>query len=172
MGLSLQAYEDHKEIYGYRRITIYPNHFMNTEVNHKYVYRLMKLLVMKVVMHRKRYRYKPHKPKHIAENILNREFQKEYSAIEVLLTDVTEFKYEKDSKSYLIAILNYRENKIGGFKLSKRNNNALVRDTVNQIEYDIIPCIVVVAFSVPHIDSKKCQEAPNSSKYVTCGQVY
>ena len=52
----------------------------------------MQLLGLKAVIRRKRYRYKPHSPSHVAENILNREFQKEYQPMEVLLTDVTEFK--------------------------------------------------------------------------------
>ena len=137
--LILQVYEDHKGIYGYRRITIYLNHFMNAKVNHKCVYRLMSLLGLKAVIRRKRYRYKRHNPIHIAENVLNREFRKEYPAMGVLLTDVTEFKYGKDSKAYLSAILDYGKNKIVAFKLSKRNNNALVRETVRQIEDDIIP---------------------------------
>lgn len=137
--LILQVYEKHKGIYGYRRITIYLNHFMNAKVNHKCVYRLMKLLNLKAVIRRKRYRYKPHNPAHIADNVLNREFRKDYQSMEVLLTDVTEFKYGENAKAYLSAILDYGENKIVAFKLSKRNDNALVRDTVRQIEDKIIP---------------------------------
>lgn len=139
IDLIIQVYEDHKGIYGYRRMTIYLNHFLDAKVNHKCVYRLMTLLGLKAVIRRKRYTYKPHKPQHVADNTLNREFQKEYKAMEVLLTDVTEFKYSKSSKAYLSAILDYGANKIVAFKLSSHNNNALVRDTVEQIETDIIP---------------------------------
>lgn len=66
-----QVYKEHKGIYGYRRITIYHNYFLNAKVNHKCVYRLMKLLGLKAIIRRKRYAYKPHNPIHIAENILN-----------------------------------------------------------------------------------------------------
>src|SRR5699024_11392514 len=59
--------------------------------------------------------------------------------MEVLLTDITEFKYGVNSKAYFSAILDYGENKIIAYKLSKHNNNALVRDTMTQIENDIIP---------------------------------
>lgn len=59
--------------------------------------------------------------------------------MEVLLNDITEFKYGNHSKAYLSAILDYGENKIVAFKLSKHNNNALVHDTVNQIKDNIIP---------------------------------
>jgi len=105
-------------------------------VNHKCVYRLMRLLG---VIRRKRYTYKPHKPQHLAENILNLAFQEEYKKMEVLLTDITEFKYGTYSKAYFSAILDYGENKIIAYKLSKHNNNVLVRDTMTQIENDIIP---------------------------------
>lgn len=135
----LQVYEDHKGIYGYRRITIYLNHFLGAKVNHKCVYRLMKLAGLKAVIRRKRYAYKPHKPAHVAENILNREFQKAYQPMEVLLTDVTEFKYGQQSKAYLSAVLDYGANKIVAFHLSKENNNALVRDTVHQIKDQLLP---------------------------------
>lgn len=139
MTFILQAYEEHRGIYGYRRMTIYLNHFLQAKVNHKCVYRLMKLAGLKAVIRRKRYNYRPHNPLHVAENILNREFQKEYPPMTVLLTDVTEFKYGKQSKAYLSAILDYGTNKIVAFQLSKHNNNALVRDTVTQIKDQIIP---------------------------------
>src|SRR5699024_3700352 len=134
-----KVYNDHKGIYGYRRMTIFLNHYLNARVNHKCVYRLMRLLELKAVIRRKRYTYKPHKPQHLAENILNRAFQEKYKKMEVLLTDITEFKYGVNSKAYFSAILDYGENKIIAYKLSKHNNNALVRDTMTQIENDIIP---------------------------------
>ena len=134
-----KVYKDHKGIYGYRRITIFLNHYLNAHVNHKCVYRLMRLLELKAVIRRKRYTYKPHKPQHIAENVLDRAFDVNYGAMEVLLTDITEFKYGRNSKAYFSAVLDYGENKIIAYKLAKHNNNALVQNTINQIENDIIP---------------------------------
>ena len=93
----------------------------------------MQLLGLKAVIRRKRYRYKPHPPSHVAENILNREFQKDYHPMEVLLTDVTEFQYGVGAKAYLSAILDYGTKKIVAFQLSKHNNNALVHQTIGQI---------------------------------------
>jgi len=133
------VYNEHKGIYGYRRITIYLNHFLNAKVNHKCIYRLMRMLGLKAIIRRKRYTYKAHTPQHVAENVLDREFQTNYKAMEVLLTDITEFKYGNNSKAYLSAILDYGDNKIVAFKLSHHNNNALVSDTVNQIEDLILP---------------------------------
>ena len=82
--------------------------------------------------------YKPHTSQHVAENVLNREFQSDYKAMKVLLTNIAEFKYVTNSKTYLIAILDYGDNKIVVFKLS-HNNNALVSNTVIQIKDLIMP---------------------------------
>ena len=38
------TYNKFNGIYGYRRITIYLNHYLGAKVNHKCVHRLMKLL--------------------------------------------------------------------------------------------------------------------------------
>src|SRR5699024_12489425 len=85
-------------------------------------------------MRRKRYKYKPHSPQHVAENVLDRAFDVDYKSMEVLLTDITAFKYGSYSKSYLRAILDYGANEIVAFKLSDRNNNALVSITISQIK--------------------------------------
>lgn len=85
----VHTYNKFNGIYGYRRITIYLNHYLDAKVNHKCVHRLMKLLKLKAVIRQKRYNYKPHTPNYVAENILNRAFQEEYKPMEVLLTDVT-----------------------------------------------------------------------------------
>lgn len=142
--LILEAYELTGGIYGYRRMTIYLNHFMGAKVNHKCVYRLMKLLGLQAVIRRKKYQHNPSKPQHVADNILNREFQAEYAPMEVLLTDVTEFKYGEASKAYLSAILDYGAKEIVAYKLSKQNNNALVHDTVTQLNDSLIPTITLI----------------------------
>lgn len=139
MATIVQTYNDYKGIYGYRRMTIYLNYFLQVQVNHKCVYRLMRLAGLKAVIRRKRYTYRPHKPTHVAENILNRAFQTSYPPMTVLMTDVTEFKYGTSAKAYLSAILDYGTNKIVAFQLSKHNNNALVMATVNQIKTQLIP---------------------------------
>src|SRR5690625_8008518 len=69
---------------------------------------------------------------------MNREFQKKYKKMEVLLTDITQFKYGMNSKAYFSAILDYGENKIIAYKLSKHNDNALVQNTITKIEDYII----------------------------------
>ena len=59
--------------------------------------------------------------------------------MQVLLTDITEFKYGDSCKAYLSAILDYGTGKIVAYQLSKRNDNKLVKDTFDQIEEDLIP---------------------------------
>src|SRR5690625_7708671 len=114
-------------------MTIFLNHYLIARVNHKCVYRLMRLLELKAVIRRKRYTYNPHKPQHLAENILNRAFQEKYKKMEVLLTDITEFKYGVNSKAYFSAIFDYGENKIISYKFSKHNNSALLHNTMTHI---------------------------------------
>lgn len=104
IDLFLQVDEKHKGIYGFHRIDIYLNCFLNAKVNHKCVYRLLtKLLELKAVICRKWYIYKLYKKTNFAEGIFNREFRKNYQAIEILLTNVTEFKYGQHFKVYLNA---------------------------------------------------------------------
>src|SRR5699024_11975089 len=62
IDLIQHAYHEHKGIYGYRRMTIFLNYFLNDKVNNKCVYRLMQLLVLKAVIIRKGYTNKPHSP--------------------------------------------------------------------------------------------------------------
>lgn len=54
MATIVQTCDDYKGIYGYRRMTIYLNHFLQALVNHKCVYRLMRLAGLKAVIRRKR----------------------------------------------------------------------------------------------------------------------
>jgi len=138
MDIIQEVYDQHNGIYGYRRMTIYLNHYLGCAVNHKRVYRLMKILGLKAVIRQKRKRYIPHTPQHTAENRLNREFQSDVP-FEKLLTDVTEFKLTNGQKVYLSAILDLGGEKIIAHKLSQSNNNALVNETVIPILDKVIP---------------------------------
>lgn len=117
---------------------IYLNHYLGYKVNHKHIYRLMKMLGLKAVIRRKRKAYDPHKPAYTIENILNRNFKTNHS-LEKLLTDVTEFKLPNGQKAYLSAILNSGANKIIAYELGYSNNNTMVFNTVHQILNQAIP---------------------------------
>src|SRR5699024_3629662 len=96
------------------------------------------------VIRRKQYCYKAHTPSHVAENVLNRAFQEEYKPFEILLTDVTEFKYGTASKAYLSDIYDYGAKKVVAYHLSNRNNNALVQNTCDQITDVIMPAVALM----------------------------
>ena len=133
-GIIHEVYESVQGIYGYRRITIYLNYYRNAKVNHKCIQRLMKLMGLKAVIRKKRYRYKSNTEEYTAANLLNREFKKEYEPMALLLTDITELKYGKGDKAYLSAVLDYGTKKIVAYQISKQNNNQIVKDTFNQIK--------------------------------------
>ena len=71
--LLMEAHNKYKGIYGRLRLCAYVNSKLKFPVNHKRIYRLMKVLKIKSVIRKKRYMRKfiPGKP---AENTLNRNF--------------------------------------------------------------------------------------------------
>lgn len=65
--------QERNGILGYRQITIKLNREHNLKVNHKRIYRLMRILNLKSVCRRKRKSYIQSTPEITAENILNNE---------------------------------------------------------------------------------------------------
>ncbi len=122
------AYQDRNGILGYRQMTIKLNREHNLMVNHKRIYRLMKILQLRSVCRRKRKKYIQSTPEIIAENILNREFTATRFG-EKWLTDVTEMKYGLEQKAHLGAILDLADKSIVAFVLGRSNNNELVFKT-------------------------------------------
>lgn len=123
-----EAYEEKDGILGYRQMTIKLNRECNERINHKRIYRLMRILGLKSVCRRKRYRYVKSTPEVVAENILNRDFTADKTG-QKWLTDVTEFKFGDGQKAYLSAILDLGDRSIVSYALGRSNNNALVFDT-------------------------------------------
>jgi transposase InsO family protein len=124
-------YEDVGGIYGYRRILLTLNRKLDKKLNHKRIYRLMRLMGLKSVIRIKRKSYVKSTPQHIAENLLNRDFTAEGSN-EKWLTDVTEFKYGNGEKAYLSAILDVFDKNIIAYVLGHSNNNSLVFTTLEK----------------------------------------
>jgi len=69
------SYAESSVILGYRQVTIKLNREHNLKVNHKRVYRIMRILGLKSVCRRKRKMYIKSNPEITAENILNRKFE-------------------------------------------------------------------------------------------------
>jgi transposase InsO family protein len=112
-----------------RRLNI--NKILNSNYNHKRIYRLMSSVKLTAVIRRKRKRYIQSTPQITAENILSRKFIAT-KPNEKWLTDVTEFKLSNGTKAYLSAILDLADNSIISYVLGKANNNKLVFDTLDK----------------------------------------
>lgn len=141
-----EAYEEKNGILGYRQMTIKLNRDHNLLVNHKRIYRLMKILGLRSVCRKKRYNYIKSTPEVTAENILNRDFSTKHTC-EKWLTDVTEFKYGEGQKAYLSAILDLGDRSIVSYVIGHSNNNALVFET-----FDLATSIYPEAKPIFHSD--------------------
>lgn len=118
-------------IFGYRQMTLHMNRKFEEELNHKRIYRLMKMAGLRSVIRVKKKQYKRSTPQHVAENILDREFTAE-KPNEKWVTDVTEFKYGQSKKAYLSAIRDLYDGSIVSYVLGHSNNNQLVFKTLDQ----------------------------------------
>jgi putative transposase len=145
-SLIREAYEEKDGILGYRQITIKLYREHELKVNHKRIYRLMKILGLKSVCRKKKYNYKKSTPEITAENILNRDFNAN-NICEKWLTDVTEFKYGDSHKAYLSAILDLGDKSVVSFVIGHSNNNALVFET-----FDLANAINANAKPIFHSD--------------------
>lgn len=125
---------------GYRRIRDDLERYHNINVNDKRVLRICRKKNIKSTI-----KYTNNgctrravNPQHIAENILNREFNAD-APNKKWLIDVTEFKYYIGSqvhKIYLSAILDLYDRRIVSFVIGDSNNNALVFDTFDKAVKD------------------------------------
>ena len=115
---------------GYRRMTMFINHFNQTNYSVKKIHRLMNISGVKAKIRRTRPGYHKSTPEITAENILNRDFTAT-KPNEKWLTDVTEFKYG-NKKCYLSAILDLYDRSIVGYVIGHSNNNELVFKTFDQ----------------------------------------
>ena len=89
--------------FGYRQMILHMNRQFKEKLNHKRLYRLMKVAGLRSIIRTKNKRYKRFTPEQVAENRLNREFTAE-KPNEKWVTDVMEFKYGQSRKVYLSAI--------------------------------------------------------------------
>lgn len=125
----MTLYEKVEGTFGYRQLTLHMRRQTEKQINHKRVYRLMKIRGIQSVIRRKKKKYERSIPQHVAENVLNRAFQAEVPN-EKWLTDVTEFKYGNGQKAYLSAILDLHDKSIVSYVLGHSNNNPLVFKTL------------------------------------------
>lgn len=127
--LMMKLYEKVEGTFGYRQLTLHMRRQTEKKINHKRVYRLMKIQGIQSVIRRKKKKYVHSTPQHVAENVLNRQFQSE-APNKKWLTDVTELKYGNGQKAYLSAILDLYDKSIVSYVLGNSNNNPLVFRTL------------------------------------------
>lgn len=137
MKWMIEAYAYFKGIYGYRRMTIYLNHYKDARVNHKRVYRLMKVLNLKAVIRQKKVARKQTRPDYIQDNKLKRQFDTT-QPMEKLLTDITEFKLTNGQKVYLSAVYDLHTKKIIAHEMDTHCEQSLVSKTFKRISPKII----------------------------------
>lgn len=126
----IALYEEVEGIFGYRQLTLHLRRQTGRRINHKRIYRLMKLAGIQSVIRKKKKKYVKSSPQHVAENLLNRKFTANQSN-EKWLTDVTELKYGNGQKAYLSAILDLHDKSIIAYVLGHSNNNGLVFKTLD-----------------------------------------
>ena len=131
----IREYDDRfNHILGYRRMTIWINHFNGTTYCKNRIHRIMKAINVHSVIRKQPKKYRKSTPERTAENILKRDFNAS-KPNEKWVTDVTEFKwYEgpKCHKLYLSAILDLYDRSVVSYVLSRRNDNRLVFQTFDK----------------------------------------
>nr|WP_239635540.1 IS3 family transposase [Paenibacillus sp. H1-7] len=131
MQVMMDIYEKVERTFGYRQLTLHMCKQTGKAINHKRVYRLMKLKAIQSVIRRKKPKYMRSTPQQVAENLLNREFQAT-APNEKWVTDVTEFKYGHGQKAYLSAILDLHDKSVVSYVMGHSNNNPLVFQTLER----------------------------------------
>lgn len=129
----VKEYDDRfGHILGYRRMTLWINHFNGTHYSKKRIHRIMNALNIRAVIRKKRNMYKYTSPETTAENKLKREFNASRPN-EKWATDVTEFKVPGSSKKlYLSAILDLYDRSIVSYVIGGSNNNHLIFKTFDK----------------------------------------
>ena len=128
-------YDEHKGKFGYPRITIELNRDPEINerygrVNHKRVYRLMKLMSLKAKIRIKKYKSYKGTVGKIADNILDRDFSTT-KPLQKLVTDVTEFKI-CNKKIYLSPLLDLHTKEVLSFSISQSPTVSFVMEMMEE----------------------------------------
>ncbi|WP_157280096.1 IS3 family transposase [Orenia marismortui] len=124
-----KIYKDYNGRYGYRRITtVFKNDF-KININHKRVYRFMKVLGLKSKIRKKKKYFGNKKDIIESPNILNRNFKAE-KPNQKWVTDITYLKFNNKTL-YLSTILDLFNNEIVSYQITSNNDIELVMNTVN-----------------------------------------
>lgn len=127
-----EVFEKGGELYGYRRLKKHILQEYGWIINHKKLLRIMKKYNIRVKYQKvfKRNYSKIKEEKYSVEDLIQRNFKAEREN-EKWCTDVT-YLIHNGKKAYLSTILDLKDSKIVAYKISKRNDNKLVIDTLNE----------------------------------------
>ncbi|RAV22403.1 IS3 family transposase [Paenibacillus contaminans] len=122
-----------KGIYGYLRVRVWLQRTYGLNVNHKRVYRLMKVLGIRSTIRRKKPYFGSKEAIVKSDNVLNREFNAS-NPNQKWVTDITFLPYNQKNL-YLSAVLDIYNNEIIAYRIGKRNDLDLVLETVQKATY-------------------------------------
>ena len=130
-----EIFDDSKGTYGYRRIVEGLLLKYGVVMNGKKVLRIMKKynLMAEYIRKLKKKNKNERIEDNVKPNLLNRNFTTD-ALNKVWDTDVTYLIF-KGSRAYLSTIIDLYDRKVVAYKISKRNDNKLVMDTLNEAIY-------------------------------------
>ncbi len=124
-------FDESKCTYGYRRIEEGIKQKYGTIINHKKVLRIMKKYNLKpAYIKRIRPIYYKRIEDNVKPNIINRKFNTDKQN-RIWTTDITYLIFE-NKRAYLSTIIDLYDRKVVAYKISNRNDNKLVIDTLNE----------------------------------------
>jgi len=126
-----EIFDDSKGTYGYRRIVEGLKKKYGVVMNRKKVLRIMKKYNLIPEYHRKaKNKYKNNRiEENVKMDLLKRNFNTN-NINKIWITDVTYLIY-KGARAYLSTILDLSNRKVVSYQISRRNDNKLVMDTLN-----------------------------------------
>lgn len=122
---------NNNQLFGTLKMTYTVNKKLNSQYNHKRIYRLMCINdLLSVFRKEKRYKWNRSKPQVTSENVLNRQFQVS-KPNEVWCTDITEIAYPGIAqKAYISSYIDLYDRSILGLSVSKRNDTELTNNSL------------------------------------------
>jgi len=124
-----RIYKNSNQTFGVERIQLALKVENELTINIKRVRRIMRILGISSVIRRKGQNYVKSTAEHTAKNALNRNFEAD-KPNQKWFTDVTYLKYGNGTRAYLSAIIDRYDMSIVAWKISTKNDNQLVEDTI------------------------------------------
>lgn len=124
-----RIYDESDSTYGVERVKLAIKRELDLVVNVKRIRRMMRILGISSVIRRKRPNYVKSTPEHTYENVISRNFTAS-KPNEKWFTDVTYLKVY-NTNIYLSAIIDTYDQSIVAWKISRINDNQLVKDTLD-----------------------------------------